>query len=54
MVQAKPESLKELEVAENYPEQGEALLMSKVTDESVQRRSMFKTVCKAKGKGCKL
>ena len=38
VVQAKTEAPKELEVAENYLEQGEALLMRKVTDESVQRR----------------
>ena len=38
VVQYEPGAPKELEVAENYPEQGEALLMRKVTDESVQRR----------------
>ena len=54
VVQAEPEAPKELEVAENYPEQGEALLMRKVIDESVQRRSLFKTVCKVEGKCCKL
>ena len=42
VVQAEPEAPKELEVAENYPEQGEALLMRKEIDESVQRRSLFK------------
>ena len=42
VVQAKPEAPNELEVAENYPKQGEALLMRKVIDEPVQRRSLFK------------
>ena len=41
-------------MAVNYPEQGEALLLKKVIDESVQRRSLFKIVCKAEGKCCKL
>lgn len=54
VVQAEPEAPKELEVTENYPEQGEALLLRKVIDESVQRRSLFKKVCKAEGKCCKL
>ena len=53
-MQVEPEAPKELEVVENYHEQGEALLMRKVIDESVQRRSMFKTVCKVEGKCCKL
>ena len=53
-MQAKPKTPKELEVVVNYPEQGEALLLKKVIDESVQRRSLFKTVCKAEGKCCKL
>ena len=53
-MQAEPESPKELEVDENYPEQGEALLMRKVTDELVQRRNLFKTVCKVEGKCRKL
>jgi len=34
-VQAEPEAPNELEVVENYPEQGEALLLRKVIDESV-------------------
>ena len=38
----------------NYPEHGEALLLKKVIDDSVQRRSLFKTVCKVEGKCCKL
>ena len=50
VVQAEPEAPKELEVTENYPKQGEALLMRKVIDESVQRSSLFKTVCKVEGK----
>ena len=53
-MQAKPEAPKELEVAENYLKQGESLLMRKVIDELVQRRRMFKTVCKVEGKCCKL
>ena len=35
VVQDEPEAPKELEVAKNYPEQGETLLMRKVIDESV-------------------
>ena len=54
VVQVEPGAPKELEVVVNYPEQGEALLLKKVIDESVQRRRLFKTVCKAKGKCCKL
>ena len=53
-MQAELEAPKELEVAENYPKKGEALLMRKVIDELVQRRSMFKTVYKVEGKCCKL
>ena len=53
-MQAEPEAPKELEVTENYPKQGEALLMRKVIDELVQRRRMFKTVCKVEGKCCRL
>ena len=53
-MQAELEAPEELEVAENYPKQGEALLMRKVIDELVQRRSMFKTICKVEGKCCKL
>ena len=49
-----PEAPKELEVVVNYPEQGEALLLKKVIDESIQRRILFKTVCKVEGKCCKL
>ena len=41
-------------MVENYLEQGEALLMRKVTNESVQRRILFKTICKVEGKCCKL
>ena len=44
-MQAEPKAPKELEVVENYLEQGEALLMRKVIDESVQRRSLFKKNC---------
>ena len=54
VVQDEPEAPNKLEVTENYPEEGEALLLKNVIDESVQRRRMFKTVCKAKGKCCKL
>lgn len=46
---------------ENVPEIGEVLIMHKVllkptkeTAEPVQRKSLFKTMCKAKGKCCKL
>ena len=53
-MQDEPEAPKELEVAVNYPEQGEALLLKKVIDESVQRRSLFKIVYKAEGKCYKL
>ena len=53
-MQAESESPKELEVVVNYPEHGEALLLKKVIDESVQRISMFKTVYKDKGKCYKL
>ena len=54
IMQVEPEAPKELEVAGNYPKQGEALLLKKVISESVQRRSLFKTVCKDEGKCCKL
>ena len=53
-MQAEPETPKELEVTVSYPEQGETLLLRKVIDEPFQRRILFKTVCKAKGKCCKL
>ena len=49
-MQAKSKAPKELEVDENYPEQGETLLMRKVINESFQRRSLFKIVCKVEGK----
>ena len=54
VVQVEPEAPRELEVADNYPEQGEALLMRKAIDESVQQRTLFKIVCKVEGKCCKL
>ena len=54
VVQVEPKAPKELEVGENYLEQGEASLMRKVIDDSVQRRSRFKIVCKVEGKCCKL
>ena len=48
-------------MAENVPETREALMMNKVLlnpskeiVEPAQRKSLFKTVCKAKGKCCKL
>ncbi len=41
-------------MAENYSKGGEALLLRKVINESVQRRSLFKTICKVEGKCCKL
>ena len=41
-------------MTDNYPEQGEALLLRKVIDKSVQRRSLFRIVCKVEGKCCKL
>ena len=53
-MKSEPKAPKELEVTENYPEQGEALLLRKVIDKSVQRRSLFKTVFKVEGKCCKL
>ena len=53
-MQAELEAPQELDVAENYPKKGEALFIRKVIDELVQRRSMFKTVCKVKGKFYKL
>ena len=53
-MQAEHEAPKELEVVLNYPEQGEALLLKKVIGESVQRRSLFKTICKTECKCCKL
>ena len=54
VVQNELEAPKELEVVLNYPKEGEALLLRKVIDEPVQRRILFKIVCKAKGKCCKL
>ena len=54
VVQVQPEAPKELEVVVNYPKQGETLLMRKVIGESVQRRSLFKTICKVEGKCCNL
>ena len=53
-MQVEPEAPKELEVAMNYPKQGEALLMRKVIDESVQRRILFNIICKFEVKCCKL
>ena len=37
-----------------YPKEGEALLMRKIIEEPIQRRSMFKSVYKVEGKSCKL
>ena len=37
-----------------YPEEGEALLMRKIIEEPVQRRILFKSVCKVEGKCRKL
>ena len=57
VVRAGTKTLKELEVDESYPEEGEALLVRKAVvgiNEIVQRRSLFRTVCKTKGKCCKL
>ena len=57
VVQAEIETPKELEVTKNYPEEGVALLVRKAfveINELVQRRSLFKTNCKAKGKCYKL
>ena len=53
-MQVEPEATKELEVTMNYPKEGEALLLRKVIDEPVQRRILFKIVCKVKGKCYKL
>ena len=41
-------------MAENYSQKGEALWMRKLIYESVQRRILFKIVCKVGGKCCKL
>ena len=57
VVQFEPKTPKELEVVENYPEEGEPLLVKKAVagiNESVQKRSLFKVICKTKGKCCKL
>ena len=54
VVQVEPKAPNKLEVTENYPQEGEALLLKNVIDESVQRRSLFKTVFKTKGKYYKL
>ena len=37
-----------------YTEEGEALLMTKIIEEPIQRRSLFKSVCKVEGKCSKL
>ena len=37
-----------------YPEEGEALLMRKINEEPIQRRILFKSVCKVEGNCCKL
>ena len=44
-------------MVENYPEDGESLLVRKAAvgiNETVQRRILFRTVCKTKGKCYKL
>jgi len=48
-------------VAENMPETGESLMINKIllkpekeVAEPVQRKALFKTICKAKGKCCKM
>ena len=48
------EAPKELEVAMNYPKYGDALLLKRVIEDSVQRRSLFKKIFKAEGKCYKL
>ena len=37
-----------------YPKEGEALLMRKIIEDPIQRRSLFKSVCKVEGKCFKL
>ena len=54
VVQAEPEAPQELEEVVAYLEDGEALLMRKTIEEPIQRRSLFKSVCKVEGKCCKL
>jgi len=48
-------------MAENMPETGESLIINKIllkpekeVVEPVQRKALFRTVCKAKGKCCKM
>ena len=50
-----------LQIMENVPETGEALVMRKVllkpikeADEPAQRKALFRTVCKVQGKCCKV
>ena len=47
-MQSELEDPKELEVVENYPKQGEALLMRKVIDESIQRRACLRQFVRLK------
>eukprot|EP00253_Pinus_taeda_P011166 PITA_11166 len=59
---AQPEDVEEtLQEAENTPETGEALVLNKVllkpakeVTEPDQRKALFRTVCKSRGKCCKL
>ena len=61
MVQYEFEYPKAVEVVENFPKEGESLIMRKVllkvgedTGRSVKRRNLFEIYCKARGKCCKL
>ena len=54
VVQVETEAPQELEDVVAYPEEGEALLMKKIIEEPIQRRILFKSVCKVEGKCCKL
>ena len=52
------EEIPQPEAKEEPPEDGESLLLRRVllegAKEPVQRRTLFRTVCKSKGKCCKL
>ena len=61
VVQYEVEYPKAAEVVENFPKEGESLIMRKVllkvgedTGRSVERRNLFEIYCKARGNCCKL
>ena len=61
VVQVEVESPKVAQVVENFPKEGESLIMRKVllkvgedTGRSVERRNLLEIYCKARGKCCKL